>query len=76
LLYVADKLSLTDRYEFWKKYAYLVGAAADTGFNFNMLLLFIAFSAAKTTVMPNWVCLLCFFSPVTFSDLHKVGKSS
>ncbi|KAF7311463.1 OPT oligopeptide transporter [Mycena kentingensis (nom. inval.)] len=42
------------RYEFWKKYAYLAGAAADTGFNLNMLILFIAFSAVKVTVAPNW----------------------
>ncbi|KAF5338104.1 hypothetical protein D9758_015381 [Tetrapyrgos nigripes] len=33
------------RYEFWKKYAYLFGAAADTGYNF----------AVKTITMPNWV---------------------
>ncbi|KAL1737938.1 OPT oligopeptide transporter protein-domain-containing protein, partial [Schizophyllum fasciatum] len=42
------------RYDFWKKYAYLWGAAADTGYNFNMLIIFIAFSAAKTVTMPNW----------------------
>ncbi|EIM85355.1 OPT oligopeptide transporter [Stereum hirsutum FP-91666 SS1] len=42
------------RYGFWKKFAYLAGAAADTGYNFNMLFLFIAFSAVKTTSMPNW----------------------
>ncbi|KAJ7074185.1 OPT oligopeptide transporter protein-domain-containing protein [Mycena amicta] len=42
------------QYKFWKTYAYLAGAAADTGFNLNMLLLFIAFSAAKVTVAPNW----------------------
>ncbi|KAI4526938.1 OPT superfamily oligopeptide transporter [Schizophyllum commune Loenen D] len=42
------------RYNFWKKYAYLWGAAADTGYNFNMLIIFIAFSAAKTVTMPNW----------------------
>ncbi|KAF7328409.1 OPT oligopeptide transporter [Mycena venus] len=29
-------------------------AAADTGFNLNMLFLFIAFSAIKVTVAPNW----------------------
>lgn len=42
------------RYNFWKKYAYLWGAAADTGYNFNMLIIFIAFSAVKTISMPNW----------------------
>ncbi|KAF8902832.1 OPT oligopeptide transporter protein-domain-containing protein [Mucidula mucida] len=42
------------RYNFWKKYAYISGAAADTGYNFNMLILFIAFSAVKTISMPAW----------------------
>jgi len=42
------------KYIVWKRYAYLVGAAADTGFNLNMLILFIAFSAVKVTTMPNW----------------------
>ncbi|KAJ3992066.1 OPT oligopeptide transporter protein-domain-containing protein, partial [Lentinula boryana] len=41
-------------FAFWKKYAYLCGAAADTGYNFNLLVIFIAFSAAKTIPMPNW----------------------
>ncbi|KAL7416666.1 OPT oligopeptide transporter protein-domain-containing protein [Mrakia frigida] len=43
-----------NKYEFWKKYAYLAGAAADTGYNLNMLFLFIAFSAVKTINMPHW----------------------
>lgn len=51
---LANASHLTDRYNFWKKYAYLWGAAADTGYNFNMLIIFIAFSAAKTVTMPNW----------------------
>ncbi|THU87096.1 OPT superfamily oligopeptide transporter [Dendrothele bispora CBS 962.96] len=42
------------RYDFWKKYAYLFGAGADTGYNFNLLIIFIAFSAVKTITMPNW----------------------
>ncbi|KAJ6577596.1 OPT oligopeptide transporter protein-domain-containing protein [Mycena capillaripes] len=42
------------KYKFWKTYAYIAGAAADTGFNLNMLMLFIAFSAAKVTVAPHW----------------------
>ncbi|KAF7347040.1 OPT oligopeptide transporter [Mycena venus] len=42
------------KYKFWKTYAYIFGAAADTGFNLNMLFLFIAFSAIKVTVAPNW----------------------
>ncbi|KAJ3757160.1 OPT oligopeptide transporter protein-domain-containing protein [Lentinula raphanica] len=39
---------------FWKKYAYLCSAAADTGYNFNLLVIFIAFSAVKTIPMANW----------------------
>ncbi|KAF8148789.1 OPT oligopeptide transporter protein-domain-containing protein [Mycena galopus ATCC 62051] len=42
------------KYKFWKTYAYIAGAAADTGFNLNMLFLFIAFSAIKVTVAPHW----------------------
>ncbi|KAJ7880938.1 hypothetical protein B0H13DRAFT_2541094 [Mycena leptocephala] len=42
------------KYSFWKTYAYIASAATDTGFNLNMLLIFIAFSAVKTTVAPNW----------------------
>ncbi|KAJ7511605.1 OPT oligopeptide transporter [Mycena galericulata] len=41
-------------YKFWKTYAYIAGAAADTGFNLNMLMIFIAFSAVKTTTAPHW----------------------
>nr|GAT51059.1 OPT oligopeptide transporter [Mycena chlorophos] len=46
------------KYKFWKTYAYIAGAAADTGFNLNMLVLFIAFSAVKVTVAPHWVRLV------------------
>ncbi|KAH8921400.1 OPT superfamily oligopeptide transporter [Atractiella rhizophila] len=42
------------KYEWWKKYAYLTGAAFDTGFNLNMLFLFVAFSAFKVITMPNY----------------------
>ncbi|KAJ6537332.1 OPT oligopeptide transporter [Mycena sp. CBHHK59/15] len=42
------------KYKFWKTYAYIAGAAADTGYNLNMLMLFIAFSAVKVTTAPNW----------------------
>lgn len=51
---VANFYVKRNKYEFWKKYAYLAGAAADTGYNLNMLFLFIAFSSVKTTAMPNW----------------------
>jgi hypothetical protein len=44
-----------DHFTFWMKYAYLWGAAADTGYNFNLLVIFIAFSAVKTIPMANWV---------------------
>ncbi|KAJ6600951.1 OPT oligopeptide transporter [Mycena vulgaris] len=42
------------KYKFWKTYAYIAGAAADTGYNLNMLIIFIAFSAVKVTTAPNW----------------------
>ncbi|KAL7410271.1 OPT oligopeptide transporter protein-domain-containing protein [Mrakia frigida] len=42
------------KYEFWKTYAYIFGAAADTGLNLNMLIIFLAFSAGKTVTMPHW----------------------
>lgn len=50
---------LTDYYAFWKKYAYLCSAAADTGYNFNLLIIFVVFSAAKTIPMANWVSQAC-----------------
>ncbi|KAL7416397.1 OPT oligopeptide transporter [Mrakia frigida] len=53
-LAVANFFIRRNKYEFWEKYAYLAGAAADTGYNLNMLFLFIAFSAVKTIPMPNW----------------------
>ncbi|KAJ7729389.1 hypothetical protein DFH07DRAFT_969527 [Mycena maculata] len=60
-------------YTFWKTYGYIVGAAADTGYNLNMLIVFIAFSAPKTTTMPNrWgnnanSVERCFYIPPTAS---------
>ncbi|CAK5275079.1 unnamed protein product [Mycena citricolor] len=42
------------KYQMWKTYAYIAGAAADTGYNLNMLILFIAFSAVKVTPAPKW----------------------
>ncbi|KAJ7683096.1 OPT oligopeptide transporter protein-domain-containing protein [Mycena rosella] len=42
------------KYKFWRTYAYIAGAAADTGYNLNMLIIFIAFSAIKVTTAPNW----------------------
>lgn len=49
---------IIDYFAFWTKYAYLWGAAADTGYNFALLVIFIAFSAVKTIDMPNWVSML------------------
>ncbi|ORX95574.1 hypothetical protein K493DRAFT_282725 [Basidiobolus meristosporus CBS 931.73] len=42
------------RHETWKKYNYLVGAAADTGYNLSLLCIFLFFSAFKTVAMPYW----------------------
>jgi hypothetical protein len=52
------------KYTFWKTYAYIASAAADTGFNLNMLFLFIAFSAVKVTVAPHWVRLLSGYTKI------------
>lgn len=42
------------RYELWARYNYILAAAFDTGFNFNMLLIFLFFGAGKIIAMPNW----------------------
>ncbi|WWC67755.1 uncharacterized protein I206_101667 [Kwoniella pini CBS 10737] len=41
------------RRKFWNMYAYISGAAADTGFNFNLLFIFI-FLGTTGAVMPHW----------------------
>ena len=43
-----------NRFEFWRRYNYLVAAAFDAGFNFNMLLIFLFFGAGKVVTMPRW----------------------
>ncbi|KAJ7137021.1 OPT oligopeptide transporter [Mycena epipterygia] len=41
------------RHHFWKMWAYISGAALDTGFNANLLFIFVAFGSTGIT-MPNW----------------------
>lgn len=41
------------RHAFWNKWAYISGAALDTGFNANLLFIFI-FLGTTGTVMVNW----------------------
>ncbi|KAL3961034.1 hypothetical protein ACCO45_006151 [Purpureocillium lilacinum] len=42
------------RYEMWARWNYILAAAFDAGFNFNMLLIFLFFGAGKVITMPNW----------------------
>ena len=42
------------RFEVWRRYNYIMAAAFDAGFNFNMLLIFLFFGAGKVVSMPNW----------------------
>lgn len=41
-------------YELWARYNYILAAAFDSGYNFNALVLFLAFSAGKRILMPSW----------------------
>ena len=41
-------------YETWARYNYILAAAFDAGFNFNMLFIFLCFGAKKIITMPNW----------------------
>ncbi|KAK8853053.1 hypothetical protein IAR55_003754 [Kwoniella newhampshirensis] len=41
------------KHKFWNKWAYISGAALDTGFNFNLLFIFI-FLGTTGAVMPYW----------------------
>lgn len=52
--YVVMYWAYRKRYETWAKYNYILAAAFDAGFNFNVLAIFIFFSAAKLVVMPVW----------------------
>ena len=42
------------RYDMWARWNYILAAAFDAGFNFNMLLIFLCFGAGKVISMPNW----------------------
>jgi hypothetical protein len=42
------------RYEMWARWNYILAAAFDAGFNFNMLLIFLFFGAGKIINMPHW----------------------
>ncbi|KAG5944888.1 hypothetical protein E4U59_006641 [Claviceps monticola] len=42
------------RYELWARWNYILAAAFDAGFNFNMLLIFLCFGAGKVVKMPHW----------------------
>jgi len=41
-------------YELWARYNYILAAAFDSGYNFNALILFLCFGAARNIEMPNW----------------------
>lgn len=41
-------------YEFWARYNYILSAAFDSGFNLNLLCIFVFFGAWKVIEMPNW----------------------
>ncbi|KAK7700739.1 OPT superfamily [Botryosphaeria dothidea] len=42
------------RYGLWSRWNYILAAAFDAGFNFNMLLIFLFFGAGKIVTMPYW----------------------
>ncbi|KID83678.1 Oligopeptide transporter OPT superfamily [Metarhizium guizhouense ARSEF 977] len=42
------------KYELWARWNYMLAAAFDAGFNFNMLLIFLCFGAGKIVNMPHW----------------------
>ncbi|GJC91269.1 plant-like oligopeptide transporter [Colletotrichum higginsianum] len=42
------------RYNLWARWNYILAAAFDAGFNYNMLLTFLFFGAGKIVTMPNW----------------------
>lgn len=41
------------RHAFWKRWAYITGAALDTGFNINLLFIFL-FLGTTGAIMANW----------------------
>lgn len=42
------------RYSLWARWNYILAAAFDAGFNFNMLLTFLFFGAGKIVIAPHW----------------------
>ena len=42
------------RQQIWARYNYTVAAAADAGFNINLLLIFLIFGSGIKVNMPNW----------------------
>lgn len=42
------------RHALGAKYAYLLAAAVDAGFNLNLPLIFLAFGSGKIVAMPYW----------------------
>jgi MFS family permease len=42
------------RCNLWARWNYIIAAAFDAGFNFNMLLVFLFFGAGKIVSMPYW----------------------
>lgn len=42
------------RYQMWARWNYILAAAFDAGFNFNMLLIFLFFGSGKVITMPYW----------------------
>ncbi|KAJ7112751.1 OPT oligopeptide transporter [Mycena crocata] len=42
------------RSKFWKTWAYICGAALDTGFNLNLILIFVSLGAVGITMPPWW----------------------
>lgn len=42
------------KYELWARYNYILAAAFDSGYNFNALIVFLAFWAGKKVLMPHW----------------------
>ncbi|KAL7899803.1 OPT oligopeptide transporter domain-containing protein [Trichoderma sp. SZMC 28014] len=52
--FVVMFLAFRYRYDLWARWNYILAAAFDAGFNFNMLLIFLCFGAGKIITMPNW----------------------
>jgi hypothetical protein len=52
--YVVMHWAYRRHYELWARYNYILAAAFDAGFNFNMLFMFLAFGAGKLISMPEW----------------------